>query len=293
MRNEKRIVPGLKSLVRRTKNRCGHCSLLIAHRSFIIMLLLAWSCGQQQPKPTTTAKVQENREAKAMLQGVWQDAETDEVLFMAEGDTVYFADPTSMPAYFRIVGDSIELGPNTYRISKQTAHNFWFKNHAGDEVRLVKRDEADDSEEQPDLSDQEPQIISTTQVVNLDSVVMYGGQRYHWYVTVNPTRYRVTRTTYTPDGVAVENVYYDNIIHVSVFKGNQRLYSRDFNKKDFANNVPEDFLAQSILGNIRFDGVDAKGFHFNATVCIPDGESCYMVETLISLDGQLSMKLLE
>ncbi len=293
MRNEKRIVPGLKSLVRRTKNRCGHCSLLIAHCSFIIMLLLALSCGQQQPKPTTTAKVQENREAKAMLQGVWQDAETDEVLFMAEGDTVYFADPTSMPAYFRIVGDSIELGPNTYRISKQTAHNFWFKNHAGDEVRLVKRDEADDSEEQPDLSDQEPQIISTTQVVNLDSVVMYGGQRYHWYVTVNPTRYRVTRTTYTPDGVAVENVYYDNIIHVSVFKGNQRLYSRDFNKKDFANNVPEDFLAQSILGNIRFDGVDAKGFHFNATVCIPDGESCYMVETLISLDGQLSMKLLE
>lgn len=293
MRNEKRIVPWLKSLVRRTKNRCGHCSLLIAHCSFIIMLLLAWSCGQQQPKPTTTAKVQENREAKAMLQGVWQDAETDEVLFMAEGDTVYFADPTSMPAYFRIVGDSIELGPNTYRISKQTAHNFWFKNHAGDEVRLVKRDEADDSEEQPDLSDQEPQIISTTQVVNLDSVVMYGGQRYHWYVTVNPTRYRVTRTTYTPDGVAVENVYYDNIIHVSVFKGNQRLYSRDFNKKDFANNVPEDFLAQSILGNIRFDGVDAKGFHFNATVCIPDGESCYMVETLISLDGQLSMKLLE
>ena len=293
MRNEKRIVPGLKSLVRRTKNRCGHCSLLIAHCSFIIMLLLAWSCGQQQPKPTTTAKVQENREAKAMLQGVWQDAETDEVLFMAEGDTVYFADPTSMPAYFRIVGDSIELGPNTYRISKQTAHNFWFKNHAGDEVRLVKRDEADDSEEQPNLSDQEPQIISTTQVVNLDSVVMYGGQRYHWYVTVNPTRYRVTRTTYTPDGVAVENVYYDNIIHVSVFKGNQRLYSRDFNKKDFANNVPEDFLAQSILGNIRFDGVDAKGFHFNATVCIPDGESCYMVETLISLDGQLSMKLLE
>ncbi len=293
MRNEKRIVPGLKSLVRRTKNRCGHCSLLIAHCSFIIMLLLAWSCGQQQPKPTTTAKVQENREAKAMLQGVWQDAETDEVLFMAEGDTVYFADPTSMPAYFRIVGDSIELGPNTYRISKQTAHNFWFKNHAGDEVRLVKRDEAEDSEQQPDLSDQEPQIISTTQVVNLDSVVMYGGQRYHWYVTVNPTRYRVTRTTYTPDGVAVENVYYDNIIHVSVFKGNQRLYSRDFNKKDFANNVPEDFLAQSILGNIRFDGVDAKGFHFNATVCIPDGESCYMVETLISLDGQLSMKLLE
>ena len=293
MRNEKWIVFWRKGHEARLHGPTAHFSLLIAHFSLLFTMLVS-SCGQQPSAPApTTNKVEENAEAKAMLQGVWQDAETDEVLFMAEGDTIYFADPTSMPAHFRIVGDSIELGPNTYKISKQTAHNFWFRNHAGDEVQLVKHDEADDSGEQPDLSDQKPQIISTTEVVNLDSVVMYGGQRYHWYVTVNPTRYRVTRTTYTPDGVAVENVYYDNIIHVSLFKGNQRLYSRDFNKQAFAANVPADFLTQSILGNISFDGVDAKGFHFDATVCIPDGESCYMVETLIGFDGQLSMKLLE
>ncbi len=259
---------------------------------FLFFLFLL-SCGQKEQKSDTSVKdkPQENREAKALLQGVWLDSETDEPFFKAEGDTIYFADATSQPAYFRIVGDSIELGSSTYCITMQTAHNFQFRNPGGDEVQLVKRDESD--EEQPEFVEQAPQIISTTEVVNLDSVVMYGGQRYHWYVTINPTRYRVMRTTYTPDGVAVEKVYYDNIIHVSLFHNNRRLFTRDFNKQAYAADVPDDFLQQSILGNIAFDKVDAQGFHFDATVCIPDGESCYMIETLISFEGQLTMKLLE
>ncbi len=266
---------------------------LIPLGRLVLLLLLLSSCGQKEQKDATSPKdePQENREAKAMLQGVWIDPQTSEVFFKAEGDTVYFADATSLPAYFRIVGDSIELGPNTYCISMQTEHNFHFRNPAGDEVKLEKRDETD--EEQPEFIEQAPQIISTTQVINLDSVVMYGGQRYHWYITVNPTRYRVLRTTYTPDGVAVEKVYYDNIIHVSVFKGNQRLYSRDFKKQAFAAEVPDEYLQQSILGNITFNEVDAKGFHFDATVCIPDGESCYMIEALVSFTGELTTKLVE
>ena len=156
---------------------------------------------------------------------------------------------------------------------------------------MVKRDKED--EDQPDFVEQAPKVISSTEVVKVDSVVYYGGQRYHWYVAINPTRYRVIRSTYTPEGVAVDNVYYDNIIHVSVFKGNQRLYGQNFNKQAYAADVPADFLQQSILGNIRFSHVDSQGFHFDATICIPDGESCYMVETLISFNGQVSMKLLE
>ena len=34
-----------------------------------------------------------------MLQGVWEDEETDEVLFKLQGDSVYYPDSTSMPAY--------------------------------------------------------------------------------------------------------------------------------------------------------------------------------------------------
>ncbi len=103
----------------------------------------------------------------------------------------------------------------------------------------------------------------------------------------------MTRTAYTADGVAVENVYYDNIIHVSVFKGKECLYGRDFKKQVYENDVPADFLAQSILGNISFSHVDAQGFHFLSTVCIPEVEQCYMVENLIGFDGQLTMKLME
>lgn len=263
------------------------------HTTVLLFLLLLAACKQQekQPVPASVAGQEENLEAKAMLQGTWMDSETEETVMQANGDTIYYADETSQPAFFRILGDSIELGPNTYHITKQTIHNFWFENHAGDEIRLVKADDSEAS--QPVLSADESRVISTTKVINIDSVVMYGGQRYHWYVTVNPTRYRVMRTSYTPDGVAVEKVYYDNIIHVSVFKGNSRLFTRDFNKQAYAGNVPDDFLEQSILGNIRFSHVDAQGFHFNATVCIPDGERCYMIETLIDFEGRLSMNLLE
>lgn len=259
----------------------------------LLFFLFLFSCGQKEQKGDASAKdePQENREAKALLQGVWLDSESDEPFFKAEGDTIFFADATNQPAYFCIVGDSIRIGNSTYPITFQTEHNFQFRNPGGDEVKLVKRDET--NEEQPEFIEQAPQIISTTEVINLDSVVMYGGQRYHWYITVNPTRYRVMRTTYTPDGVAVEKIYYDNIIHVSLFHNNQRLFTRDFNKQAYASNVPDDFLQQSILGNITFDKVDAQGFHFNAIVCIPDGESCYMIETLISFNGQLTMKLLE
>ena len=57
--------------------------------------------------------------------------------------------------------------------------------------------------------------------------------------------------------------------------------------------MPADFLEQAVLGNMEFSHADAAGLHFQATLCIPDGASCYLVETLISYKGQLSMKTIE
>ena len=127
----------------------------------------------------------------------------------------------------------------------------------------------------------------------MDSVVMYGGERYHWYIAVNPTKYKVTKTAYNSDGVSVENVYYDNIIHLSLYRGSSRIFSRDIKKQMYAGDVPQQFLEQAVLGNMQYDHTDSHGVHFNATLCIPDGASCYLVETLIGFDGQLTMKLLE
>ena len=61
----------------------------------------------------------------------------------------------------------------------------------------------------------------------------------------------------------------------------------------YADNVPQEFLEQAILGNMQYDHIDGRGIHFNATLCTPNAASCYLVETIIGFDGQLSLKLLE
>ena len=254
-------------------------------------LLMLASCKHQGQTPPVAVEATENMEAKQLLQGTWMDELTEEVSFVCRGDTIFFMDGTSLPAYFRIVGDSIVLGGNAYHIRHQSGHVFAFENQAGDEVKLVKRDEQPgDSIEVPHTIDVPPIV---TEVVNRDSVVMFNGERYHWYVTINPTRKRVNRTAYNSDGVSVENVYYDNIIHVSLFQGRSRIFGRDFNKQMFAGNVPSQFLEQAILGNIQFLSAERDGFHFSATLCIPDEASCYMVEIVVAQDGSVSMKLME
>lgn len=259
--------------------------------SIILFLALLTACQQPKQSQPAVSTPAESRQAKALLQGVWVDAETEEVTFRAKGDTIFFPDSTSLPAPFKVVGDSLYIGATAYPIVKQAAHIFWFRNQGGDIVKLRKSDDPNDVldfEAKP-----QPKILTSSRVVKTDSVVMFGGQRYHWYIAVNPTRYRVAKTTYSDDGLEVENVYYDNIIHISLFQGAQRLFSRDFRKQMYETQVPADFLAQAILGNMQFDHTDAQGFHFNATLCIPDGASCYLVETLISFSGQVEMKLLE
>ena len=48
-----------------------------------------------------------------MLQGIWVDSETGDVSFQVKGDTIFYSDTTSMPAYFKVVGDSLILGSGT------------------------------------------------------------------------------------------------------------------------------------------------------------------------------------
>lgn len=226
-----------------------------------------------------------------MLQGIWLDAENDEVSFRVKGDSVFFPDSTSLPAYFKIVSDTFIVGNNHYPILKQASHLFWFKNQTGDIVKLVKSDDPNDV---LDFMHKQPTVLSSlTEVVKTDSVVMYDGERYHWYIAINPTKYRVTKSSYNDDGLEVDNVYYDNIIHISIFHKSRQLFSSDLKKQLFGDCVPEQFLEQAVLGNMQFGSVDKSGFHFEATLCVPDGATCYLVSTDIGFDGQLSMKLLE
>ena len=226
-----------------------------------------------------------------MMQGVWVDEESGDVSFQVKGDTIFYSDTTSMPSYFMIIGDSLVLGSGTsYGIIKQSPNVFWFTNQNGDVVKLQKSVDPVDS---LGFERGKPQILTYTQQVRKDSVVVFNGERYHWYIAINPTKYKVTKHSYSEDGIEVENVYYDNIMHISVYKGANCIYSSDFRKQQYADKVPADFLEEAVLGKMEFSHIDAQGLHFNATLCIPDGASCYLVESLISYKGQMTMKLVE
>lgn len=260
---------------------------------FFAVALTVVACTSKQEKAAQPQEERESREAKALLQGFWVDGDTEEVSFRAVGDTIYYPDSVSQPTYFKIIHDSLVLETvrAKYHIVKQSANIFWFTNQNGDLIKLSKS-------EDPALvfafaQDRPTTVLTYTEVVNSDSVVTYGGDRYHWYITINPTKYKVHATSYNSDGVEVDNIYYDNIIHVSVFHGAEKLFATDFRKQMYDKKIPAKFLEQSLLSNMEFKGVDGSGLHFVATLCIPDGASCYKAENVIDFGGKLTTRLIE
>jgi hypothetical protein len=232
----------------------------------------------------------ESQEAKQLLQGVWSDAETESVVFKMEGDSVYYPDSISMTAYFKVVGDTLYIGSTGhYHIEKQSEHLLWFTAQDGSLVKLVKG-------EKPEAIAavfEEPQIQQLKDVAKRDTVVYYEANKYHVYIAINPTKYKVSHTAVNEDGLSVENVYYDNIIHLSIFQGATQLFSRDFHKQFFERQLPAGIVPQSILNNMEYTRTDAAGFHLNASLCIPGAASCYLVEVVVSFDGSITSKLTE
>ena len=131
----------------------------------VVLAVALWSCGSKD-KPQV-----ESREAKALLQGTWTDAETEDLLFRMKGDTVYYADSTSMPAYFKVVGDTLYIGSNAgYYIEKQTDHVLWFKNQNGELMKLQKVDD-EDLQDVPEPQQPQFTIQTLTEVLKRDTVV--------------------------------------------------------------------------------------------------------------------------
>lgn len=235
----------------------------------------------------------EDLKAKQMLQGVWVNEDEEDVAFRAKGDSIFYPDTTSQPVSFQVFNDTLVLhGANDvkYLIVKLSKHLFIFKNQNGELVRLtLSTDKADLMA----FDTRRPQTLNQNQLIKRDTIVTFDGGKYHSYVQVNPTTFKVIRTSYNDEGVEVDNVYYDNIIHISVFKGAQKLFSRDFRKTDFRSKVPADFLNQSVLSDMLLTHIDAAGLHYHTHICMPDSPSSYIVEVVISYDGAMTMRFVE
>ena len=260
----------------------------------ILLLIVCFAgCKKTSKDDAPVTVVEENKRAKEMLQGIWVNEDAGDVAFRAVGDTIQYPDSTSMPVHFMVLGDTLVLkGEKTvkYPIVKQAPHLFIFMNQNNEAVRLVKSDDPDNI-----YSFEEKRILSVNQhqLIKRDTVVVYNNERYHCYVQVNPTTYKVYSSTYNDEGVEVQNIYYDNIIHISVFNGARKVFSKDFYKKDFTRQVPDDFLRQSVLSDFEFQKLDQQGVHYTAMLAKPDSSSSYVVEVIISYAGALSLHVVE
>lgn len=258
---------------------------------YYIILLTVVLAGCKRNAEAPTQESQEDRHAKQLLQGIWLGADEDDPFFRVKGDTIFYPDSTSLPVYFKVVGDTLILEGSTvtkYPIVRQSENLFEFLNQNGETIRLTKSENDDD---EVFFENQKPVVLNQNQLIKRDTIVVHDGVRYHCYVQVNPTTYKVIKPSFNDDGVEVDNIYYDNTIHVAVFQGTNRVYSHDFYKKDFKNLIPDSFLRQSILSDMSFLKTDAAGVHYLAQLYVPDSMTSYVVEVTISFSGSLSMKL--
>ena len=263
-------------------------------QAFNILLLACFllgvaACGQKSEKEQP--EIKEDTAAKKLLQGIWLDGDDeDDVAFRVKGYTIYYPDSTSRPVYFYIVGDTLVMkGANTskYPIVNQAAHIFQFKVQNGDIVKLVK---TDDQSYLQQFSHEQPVTLNQNTLVKRDTVVNAGNEKLHLYVQVNPTTFKVYKSSYNDDGVEVDNVYHDNIVNVNIYQGSRKIFGRDFRKEDFKGQVPHEFLKQSILSDIVFRKVDADGVHYKVVLAMPDSSMSYQVEIIISLEGKMTIK---
>ena len=268
--------------------------LLIMKYSKTLVILIACSLAVIGCRKKDTQKhkaPQENMAAKKMLQGIWVNEDEESVAFRAKGDTIFYPDTTSQPVYFQIFNDTLVLhGVNDvmYPIIKQSPHLFIFKNQNGDQIRLTLSDNVADKLV---FDNRRPQSLNQNKLIKRDTIVSNAKERYHCYVQINPTTYKVIKSTYNDEGVEVDNVYYDNIIHISVYKGALKVFSCDFNKQNFCGLVPKDFLRQSVLCDMLLVRTDAEGIHYTSSLCVPDSPSSYIVEVVISYTGKMNMRI--
>ncbi len=253
------------------------------------MGLLA-SCGSGNKPQAGQSELKENGQAKALLQGIWIDDDMDSPLWRVEGDTIYYTDPEIAPVYFRILKDTLYLHGNElagYHIDRQTEHTFWFHTQNDNVIKLHKSENPGDT---INFRTKAVEVIPAyTEVTKRDSVVMYNGTRYRAYVYINPSKMKVVRTTTSDEGLNIDNVYYDNIMHICVYEGRNCLYDSDITKQMFTEVVPEDFLNQAILTDMNFMKVDKTGFHYQAMVRIPESSVYNVINLLIGFDWKLTI----
>lgn len=258
--------------------------------SVVCLTLLLSSClGNRKSRESGLPEADDGQRIE-MLQGIWLDDDTEMPVMKVRGDSIWLS-RSGVPFCFVLSVDTLlprDTDHNALYIKSLGSQNFSFYTQSGDTIRLHKAGDA----EVWDAGFAET-LRQPTEVLKKDSVLTHGGKRYRGYVFINPSTKKVLVHEVTDEGLTVDNVYYDNVIHVCVYQGNQKLYSRDIVKEMFAGVVPESFLRVAILSDMDFIAVDASGYTYMADICsVPSsGMSSYRVAVHIDKEGNLSYSL--
>lgn len=250
---------------------------------FLIICLLTFSCTS---KTETSPVQQEDKAAKQKLQGTWINEMDGDVFFSIKGDTLFYNDSLSAPVHFYVHNDSLVICNHQevrYPIIRLNSTQFYFINADGDEVDLVKSDNA------PALQKGEYKgaiNLNQRRKIKADSVLMCNGKRLHAYTQVNPTSYKVYHQTTNDDGMTIENVYYDNIVFVALYDGERKVFGQNFQKKDFINLVPKSYIDIAVLSEITIQGATNEGVRFVAILSVPDSYTNYRINIDITPDGK-------
>ena len=114
--------------------------------------------------------------------------------------------------------------------------------------------------------------------------IKYKGKEYHSFISRTPN------DSLPREVSQMGNTYVDNQIVLRLTRGNERIFSRTFTKKQFASLIGEDFMAKSILEGIAYDKTTPEGFVYAASICYPQTDLYVPVSITISTEGKISMK---
>lgn len=253
----------------------------------LVMAALVASCGNNNQY----ARQHEDKQAKHLLQGIWLTEDGETPVFMAKGDSIFYADSTSMPAKFWIYGDSLYVEGQQvarYLIMKQAPHVFKFRNQAGDSVLFVK---APDMSLKQLFAQNRPYALNIFRTEDTDTTARTSLGYFKSRIHIESTSDRVIKTTFNDWGVEVDNMYLDNVARLIVLSGNKIVYEHDFRKQEFAQLVPDGFLQSCILRDMSFSHADEGALYYDVMIGIPDASTTYAIELRLGNDGKITKRL--
>ena len=257
---------------------------------FGCLLLILASCTNASRKGEDAVRTTDPT-IKALLQGVWLDKNSESPVLKIEGDSILYASKSDVRMRYLVADDTLfvqGLYTVPYPLLECSDHVLSFRTPMGDEMSLYKDEQGDITIATLDF----PVAKPVSEVVKKDAVIMVGKNRYHGYISINPTSVKVVRPGVTEDGFSIDNVYYDNIIHICVYEGREQLCGKDIKRGMFDGIVPSEFLSVSILYDMAFMGMKDEKFLFRATLRVPDGP-CYYAQVLMDEDNQIEVELIE